>query len=137
MTPLDQLSQHVDALAENLRALSDPDKAATTVRQALITERTKQAETTLVNAIAQDRVRRARNKANKTLKSGQYAYMPREYGKVRITDSGAVYIAAGVGWRRVKGKAALDVKQMVERADAKAVAVTPLLQAVLEGRAAR
>ena len=116
---LQQINEQANALQQSLDALTDPATI-----QGL-----------MVNVQAKQQMRRARNKANKTLKSGQYAYIPREYGKVRISDSGAVYIAAGSGWRRVKGKAALDVKQMVARADAKAVAVTPHFLAVLEGRA--
>ena len=118
---LQQINEQVTTLQQSLDALTDP---ATIQR-------------VMVNVQAKQQMRRARNKADKTLKSGQYAYIPREYGKVRISDSGAVYIAAGAGWRRVKGKAALDVKQMVARADAKAVAITPHFLAVLEGRAAR
>jgi hypothetical protein len=121
---LQQLSQQADALQQSLDALMDPDKAPATIQRAVF------------NAQVKQQMRRARNKADNTLKSGQYAYIPREYGKVRISDSGAVYIAAGVGWRRVKGKAALDVKQMVARADAKAAVIMPRLQAALEGRAA-
>jgi len=114
---LEQLSGQIDAAQQSLNALTDPDKIAATVQQALDAPRAAKA------------YRRARNRADKTVKSGQYVYTPKEYGNARITASGAVYIAAKVGWRRVKGQAAMDLKRMVAEQDARQAAA----QAVVEG----
>src|SRR5262245_5808020 len=98
---LQDISQQAETLARNIEALSDPDTVRTLVSDAVTAaQQPEDAQTSaaLEQGVAKELVRRARNKADKVVKSGHYAYPPKEYGNVRITASGAVYTASKTGW---------------------------------------
>lgn len=134
---LDELSAQVSGLQATVEALADPEKlrgfvtdamaaGATGVQvdhvQGTVTALKEPAPAPEVNPLEQGvaafMLKSAKNRAAKTVKSGHYVYQPTEYGNVRITGTGAVYIADKTGWRRIKGQAAKDVKAMVEQEQA-------------------
>jgi hypothetical protein len=118
-------SEQHEAISEQVQAaqaLLDPEQVARRIRllaaQTTMTQGADAAPDVVDPAIKLGYLR-AKNKADKTVKSGQYVRQAEELGNVRITPSGAVYVTQIIQkpgkpdrpgpWRRVKGQAAQDI----------------------------